>query len=118
MEFDPHSLHHILQRIKQQMRCPQCGERVPVDFASVRLSGDDFILLQLKCEACDAYIVLHASLQNGKVTAAATSSQEGVVGMNASSSICLKDGEVDVLRGAIEGAGGSFEKLFQSQGTK
>jgi hypothetical protein len=63
MELDPHTLQQIIQRIYQQMRCPQCGKRIPVDFTSVRLAGDDFMLLQLKCEACDAYVVLHASLQ-------------------------------------------------------
>jgi predicted RNA-binding Zn-ribbon protein involved in translation (DUF1610 family) len=112
MEFDPHTLHQILQRIKQQMRCPQCGERVPVDFASVRLTGDDFLLLQLKCEMCDAYIVLHASLQGAKPNPQV----EEVVssGLNASSSICLKDGEVDILRGALERSGGSFQALFES----
>lgn len=119
MEFDPHTLHQILQRIKQQMRCPQCGEKVPVDFASVRLSGDDFLLLQLKCEVCDAYIVLHASLQGAKPAADATKETTTVDhGMNASSSICLKEGEVDILRGALESAGGSFAALFESMGKK
>lgn len=110
MEFDPHTLHQILQRIKQQMRCPQCGEKVPIDFASVRLSGDDFLLLQLKCEVCDAYIVLHASLQGAKPTAEV---EEAAPGLNASSTICLKDGEVDILRGALEKSGGSFAQLFK-----
>ncbi len=120
MEFDPHTLHQILQRIKQQMRCPQCGEKVPIDFASVRLSGDDFLLLQLKCEICDAYIVLHASLQGAKPAGLPGAKEEalpsGVQGQNASSSICLKEGEVEVLRGALEGAGGSFARLFESLG--
>lgn len=118
MEFDPHTLHQILQRIKQQMRCPQCGEKVPVDFASVRLSGDDFLLLQLKCEVCDAYIVLHASLQGAGKPAAAKEETvaSGPLGQNASSTICLKEGEVEVLRGALEQSGGSFARLFESLG--
>lgn len=110
MDFDPHTLHQILQRIKQQMRCPQCGERVPVDFASVRLTGDDFVLLQLKCEICDAYIVLHASLQGAKKPGDAVTAAPGV---NASSALCLNDAEVEVLRGAIEQADGSFARLFE-----
>jgi hypothetical protein len=113
MEFDPHTLHQILQRIKQQMRCPQCGERVPVEFASVRLTGDDFVLLQLKCETCEAYIVLHASLQGIKPAVAAVT--EGAHGVNASSTLCLTEGEVEHLRGAIESAGGSFASLFESK---
>ena len=111
MQFDPHTLHQIIQRIQQQMRCPQCGERIPVDFASVRLTGDDFILMQLKCEVCDAYIVLHASLQGAKPPAIAP--EEGDKGMNASSTLCLKDGELQILRGALDSAGGSFQKLFE-----
>jgi hypothetical protein len=60
MELDPHTLQQIIQRIYQQMRCPQCGKRIPVDFTSVRLAGDDFMLLQLKYEAafCDGDPIL------------------------------------------------------------
>lgn len=112
MEFDPHTLNQIIQRIQQQMRCPQCGERIPVDFASVRLTGDDFVLLQLKCEVCDAYIVLHASLQGMKGPQA--EKEEKSTGMNASSTLTLKEGEVESLRDAIQGSGGSFENLFKS----
>ncbi len=113
MEFDPHTLHQIMQRIQQQMRCPQCGEKIPVDFASVRLTGDDFVLLQLKCEVCDAYIVLHASLQ-GMKNGQATLKDEKEAGLNASSSLCLKDTDVETLRNAISGSGGSFESMFKS----
>ncbi len=111
MEFDPHTLHQIIQRIQQQMRCPQCGEKIPVEFASVRLTGDDFVLLQLKCEVCDAYIVLHASLQGMK--AAQDAKEEKESGLNASSALYLKESEVDSLRNAIQGSDGSFEKLFK-----
>lgn len=110
MDFDPHSLHQIIQRIRQQMRCPQCGEKVPVDFPSMRLTGDDFALLQLKCDCCDAYIVLHASLQGLKAVVAGTDDQKRI--MNASSTLCEKDGELEVLRTVLLSAGGSFEQLF------
>ncbi len=111
MEFDPHTLHQILQRIKQQMRCPQCGEKVPVDFAAVRLTGDDFVLLQLKCDVCDAYIVLHASLQG--IKSASATKTEAASGINASSALCMTDGEVEHLRGELEKAAGSFNMLFE-----
>ena len=111
MDFDPHTLHQILQKIKQQLRCPQCGERVPVDFASVRLTGDDFVLLQLKCEVCDAYIVLHASLQVGTKPASGTR-VEGHKGQNASSALCMTESEMETLRAAIDKADGSFKTLF------
>lgn len=110
MEFDPHTLHQIIQRIQQQMRCPQCGEKVPVEFASVRLSNDDFILLQLRCDQCDAYIVLHATLQGMKDMKPITDAKGG--NMNASSTLCLKDDELAILREALKRSGGSFGELF------
>jgi hypothetical protein len=111
MEMDPHTLQHIIRRIEQQMRCPQCGKRVPVDFASVRMASDDFMLLQLKCDTCDAYIVLHASLQGADALANKAIKEDGM--LNASSSLQLKDTELSSLRNALEASGGSFEKLFQ-----
>jgi hypothetical protein len=113
MEFDPHTLHQILQRIKQQMRCPQCGEKVPVDFASIRLTGDDFVLLQVKCDACEAYIVLHASLAGLKSVKAENDSPDAM--LNASSALGLKEQEVETLRQSIEKSGGSFSSLFTSE---
>ncbi len=115
MNLDPHSLQQIIQRIYQQMRCPQCGKRIPVDFASVRMASDDFMLLQLKCDTCEAYIVLHASLQ-GAQKAAIAGKQGDDVTVNASSALHLKDGEVAALRDAVAEAGGSFEKLFREFG--
>jgi hypothetical protein len=113
MELDPHTLQQIIQRIYQQMRCPQCGKRVPVDFASIRIAADDFMLLQLKCETCDAYIVLHASLQ-GTQHLSASEAKDATV--NESSALYLKEGEVDALRQALEQAGGSFEQMFKKYG--
>ena len=111
MQFDPHTLNQIIQKIQQQMRCPQCGEKVPIDFASVRLTGDDFLLLQLRCDVCDAYIVLHATLQGSAAEKA--SKEDGAKVMNASSSLCLQEDELQVLRTALNAAGGSFQKLFE-----
>ncbi len=112
MELDPHTLQQIIQRIYQQMRCPQCGKRVPVDFASVRIAADDFMLLQLKCETCDAYIVLHASLQGtGKLPP-----KEKDATVNESSALYLKEGEVDALRAALEANDGSFQRIFREYG--
>lgn len=110
MQFDPHTLHHIIQRIQQQMRCPQCGEKIPIDFAAVKLTGDDFMLFQLKCDVCDAYIVLHASLQG--VNPPKVMGEEDK-SMNASSTLCLKEDELLTLRAALDTAGGSFARLFE-----
>ena len=119
MEMDPHTLQLIIRKIEQQMRCPQCGKRMPVDFGSVRMAGDNFMLLQLKCDTCDAYIVLHAALQG------ASQMKQGPTGaemLNASSTLQLKEEELGVLRKALEENGGSFEKMFkgldQTQGTR
>lgn len=111
MELDPHTLQQIVQRIYQQMRCPQCGKRVPVDFTSVRMAADDFLLLQLKCDTCDAYIVLHASLQGAENLIKKDDSM-----VNASSALHLKDSEVATLREALERCGGSFDQLFRQYG--
>lgn len=92
------------------MRCPQCGEKVPVDFPSIRLTGDDFALLQLKCDTCDAYIVLHASLAGLKAMSTPKDEQKRI--MNASSSLCEKDTELEMLRTVLSSADGSFEQLF------
>ena len=113
MDIDPHTLQQILQRIHQQMRCPQCGKRVPVDFSSVQVVDGDAMLLQLKCEMCNAYIVLHASIQGSEKLGV----QIDEVNMmsNASSAIQVPDKEVKELRNTLEKAGGSFDKLFKEK---
>jgi hypothetical protein len=113
MEFDPHTIHHILQRIRQQMRCPQCGDKVPVEMASVRITGDDFLIMQLRCDACDAYIVLHASLQGIKNLSSPAAEKDAL--KNASSSIKQDDLEVEGVQRAIERAAGSFDQLFKAE---
>lgn len=115
MELDPHTLAQIIQRIQQQMRCPQCGKKVPIDLTSVRLAGDDFMLLQLKCETCDAFIVLHASLQGTEVLGI-QNVKEGVV--NASSALNLREEEVKLLHNALRECGGSFDALFKKYGAE
>lgn len=107
MEFDPHTLHAILKRIEQQMRCPQCAQRMPVSLAAVRMTGEDFVLLQLKCPSCSAYIVLHASLKGVKELP-----REEHAGVNVSSSLCDHEIEVSIIRDELQGAAGSFQKLF------
>lgn len=114
MDLDPHTLQQILERIKQQMRCPQCGKNVPVDFASVQVVSEDAMLLQLKCDACNAFIVLHASLQGVEHLVPETENEEGGT-VNVSSTMQISKEELDVLHQALEKSGGSFEKLFDQQ---
>jgi hypothetical protein len=115
MELDPHALHEIVQRIDKQMRCPQCGKDVPVDIPSVRVSGEDFLLLQLKCATCDAYIVLHAAISGAETIG--ISQKEGEV-HNASSRLHLNKEELGMLRSAMKESGGSFESVFKKYGKK
>jgi len=113
MEIDPHALHQIVQRIDQQMRCPQCGKRVTVDLAAVKVMGDNFLLLELKCRTCNAYIVLHASLAGAEHIVQKGASQSGY---NASSQLHLSEQELSLLQQALKDSGGSFEQLFQKYG--
>lgn len=115
MEIDPHTLQQILQRIQQQMRCPQCGKRVPVDFSSVRVVADNSMLLQLKCDSCSAFIVLHASLQ-GIENIAAPEQRKDDSTINASSTLQMSEKELAMLNAALEQSGGSFESLFRKYG--
>ena len=62
MDLDPHTVQQILQKIYQQMRCPQCGSKVPVDLSDIRLVADGSMLLQLKCDSCESHVVLQAAL--------------------------------------------------------
>ncbi|OGJ53812.1 hypothetical protein A3D11_00360 [Candidatus Peribacteria bacterium RIFCSPHIGHO2_02_FULL_49_16] len=109
MDFDPHTLHQIIKKIEQQMRCPQCGKEVPVDFNSVEVTGNDFVLLRIRCETCDAYIVLHASLQGIKAVDPDT---EKYLLLNASSTMSTEQAHVENMVDAIAEAGGSFDTLF------
>ncbi len=90
------------------MRCPQCGSPVSVDFPSVKLAADDFMLLQLKCQSCSSFIVLHVNLRTEAV-----SDIPGHTGKyNASSSMSLTEDEMKTLKSALSESGGSFEKIF------
>lgn len=113
MDIDPHTLQQILQRIHQQMRCPQCGKRVPVDFSSVQVVDNDAMLLQLKCELCSAYIVLHASLQGSEQLDVKVEKTD--VMSNASSTFQMGEKEVKALRETLQESGGSFDKLFKEE---
>lgn len=112
MDFNPHSLHQILTRIREQMRCPQCGTRVPVDFPAIKLAGDSFMLLQLKCESCTAFIVLHVNL--AEQPQIDTVNEHNAL-LNASSTLSLSEDEMKTLRSALGAYDGSFEKMFHAE---
>jgi len=116
MELDPHTLQQILSRIRNQMRCPQCGKAVPVDFSSVRVVSDKAMLLQLKCETCAAFIVLHASLQGVEKLGALPFPTDNR--QNASSSLRLNEQELKMLHQALDESDGSFDQLFKKYGVE
>ncbi len=107
MSYDPHALHQILVKIREQMRCPQCSATVDVGFPSVKLAGDDFVLLQVQCLHCQAFIVLHVT-----VTGAVAEKIRNDLTKNASSNLHVDEAELETLRTALGESGGSFEKLF------
>lgn len=111
MDFDPHVIQEILQKIKQQMRCPQCGGEVPINFNNIQVLAEDAMILQLKCGGCGAYIVLHASLTGIENVGAGITNEDPK--KNASSHLELCSGELKMLAGAISQCGGSFTELFK-----
>ncbi len=85
-----------------------------MDFSSVRVVADQAMLLQLKCDMCDAYIVLHASL-NGVENGDVEPYKEDITA-NASTSLELNKEELSMLRSGLTESGGSFEELFNKYG--
>ncbi len=112
MEMDPHTLQHILTKIHQQMRCPQCGQRVSVSLSSIKVVAESAMILQLKCEGCSAYIVLQASL-NGIEKISAPPYEENEFA-NASSTLEADESILRQVRAALQEGEGSFEHLFRS----
>ena len=110
MEMDPHTLQQIIEKIEQQMRCPQCGKKVPIDFESVKVVAEEAMLLQLKCEGCNAYVVLQASL-NGVEQISAPPYDENEMA-NASTGIQEDKGDVVQVRSALKDIDGSFKQFF------
>lgn len=71
------------------------------------------MLLQLKCESCTAFIVLHVNLaQEGDAEEIADGKSAL---LNASSTLSLSEDEMKTLRTALRDSGGSFEKLFERE---
>ena len=111
MEIDPHTIQAILQKIHQQMRCPQCGKRVPVDLSSLQVLADDVLVLQVYCADCSAHIVLQATMQGAEHLSAPGYKQQPL--HNASTTMQVDKSDLDQLRAGLAQAGGSFEELFK-----
>ncbi len=98
------------------MRCPQCGQKVPMDFASVKVASESAILLHLHCDRCNAHIVLQASLNGVEQISAPPYEADGRA--NASSTLKINEGDMNKLRQALQEAGGSFSQYFRKEDGK
>lgn len=109
MEIDPHILQQIVQRIEQQVRCPQCSKKLLVDFSSLQVMSDDFAIFQLRCDACDAYVVLNASLKG--IEKIGVQEPEEAKSQNVSSTLLEEQADRVKIAGTLKNRG-SFERLF------
>jgi hypothetical protein len=69
------------------------------------------MILQLKCDGCSAFIVLHASLRGAEEMGVPPREEEATA--NISTTLNLAEDEVKMLSRALEESGGSFENLFK-----
>ncbi len=113
MEMDPHTLQQILEKIYQQMRCPQCGKKVPIDFNAIKVVSEEAMLLQLKCEACNAYIVLQASTHGIEQLSAPPYKENEFA--NASTGLETSKEDLKQINAALEKIDGSFEEYFEKE---
>lgn len=110
MDIDPHTLQQILEKIEQQIRCPQCGERVPITFHSVKVVASDVMLLQLQCGKCTAYIVLQASLKGVESLSAPPYAKNECA--NVSTGMASYEDDVRKVQLSLQQADGSFTRIF------
>ncbi|MBT3835395.1 hypothetical protein HOF56_04085 [Candidatus Peribacteria bacterium] len=112
MEIDPHTIQQILTKVREQLKCPQCRKKVDVTMESLKVVGDGFSVMQLKCEVCDAHIMLYANMASGTLSFSPPY-EDHKVGQNASSSMAIHDVDVNQIKDSISKSGGSFMNLFE-----
>ncbi len=121
MDIDPHTIQHLLEKVRAQLRCPQCTKKVDVRFDSLKVMGDNFAVFQMQCNVCSAYILLHATLAGGnRVSLGRISrSPSHSVGAsphaqhNFSTVLEIDEKELAALRNALKGAEGKFSEIFE-----
>lgn len=116
MEIDPHTIQQILEKVRSQLRCPQCTKRVPVTLETLKIMGDAFAVFQLKCSTCDAYILLHATIRSfdpAKQRVPAVGVPSSSAQRNFSTTLEIDPKELQALRECIKSAGGRFSVLFE-----
>jgi hypothetical protein len=131
MHIDPHTVHALLEKVRSQLRCPQCTKKVEVQIQSLKVIGDSFAVFQLHCKTCEAHILLYATLRivavgSSKQTTTAPVEQilaspslEGVkedgerVHKNYSTTLELEEKELLALRHALKETEGNFTEIFE-----
>ncbi len=129
MHLDPHTVHALLEKVRSQLRCPQCMKKVEVQMPSLKVIGDSFAVFQLHCRTCEAHILLYATLR----TVLAGGSKGGMppieqvivsstlenvredgerVHKNYSTTLELEEKELLALRHALKETGGNFTEVF------
>ena len=108
MDIDPHTIQQILTRIREQLRCPQCRKRMEVSLESLKVLGENFVVMQMQCGTCDAHIMLHATIAMKK------ESEDPESGKNASTKLMVDIDDIKELEKSIQKSNGSFTKLFDT----
>lgn len=134
MHLDPHTLHALVEKVRSQLRCPQCMKKVAVELQSLKVIGDSFAVFQLHCRTCEAHILLYATLR--MVPASSHVAKQGSIapteqlimhpspenaqgeGMqsvqkNFSTTLELEAQELHALRHALRETGGNFSEVFE-----
>lgn len=127
MDIDPHTIQHLLEKVRAQLRCPQCTKRLDVRFESLKVMGDSFAVFQMQCSTCGAYILLHATLTGVKNTASSLgrisrlgdhtplSGPPTPHQHNFSTVLEIDEKELAALRSVLKNAGGKFSDLFEER---
>ena len=109
MNIDPHTIQQILIRIREQLRCPQCRKHMNVGIDSLKVLSDSFAVMQAQCPACDAHIMLHATI----AFVEKQESEKGV-GRNASTKLMVDIDEIMEIKKSLQNSNGSFTKIFDT----
>jgi len=107
MSIDPHTIQQILIRIREQLRCPQCRKHMDVGVESLKVLSDSFAVMQVQCSACDAHIMLHAT-----ITFVEKQDGEKSAGKNASTKLMVDIDEITEIKKSLQKSNGSFTALF------
>lgn len=132
MHLDPHTLHALVEKVRSQLRCPQCTKKVEVTMPSLKVMGDSFAVFQLHCTTCEAHILLYATLR--VVSPGSGAQQQNVpspeqtmattwnerrgndartLQKNFSTTLELEERDLQALRQALRETEGNFSEMFE-----